>query len=221
MRKLGDILMPSKQKTNFDMVNNYLIKLFPNPECELVFETPFQAVVAVVLSARCTDKRVNKTTPQLFETCKTPKDFLKYSQEELENIIRPCGTFRNKAKNILATAKILVDKYNGELPQTIEELKTLPGIGQKTANVLYSLLMGGQAIAVDTHVLRLSNRFGFVNTDKPEACELQLQKIVPQNQWSDFHYRMVLFGRYYCSARSPKCEECKLKDYCKFYKSKK
>ena len=207
---------------NIEVVNNiilnYLKNLFPNPKCELNFETPFQLLVAVILSAQCTDKRVNDVTKKLFEDYKNPIDFAKMSQSELENKIFSCGFYHNKAKNIISASSDIINKYNGEVPNNVKDLESLAGVGRKTANVVYSTVFNGNAIAVDTHVFRVSNRLGIVNAKTPKDCEKQLMQRFAENFWSLLHYQLVLFGRYYCKARNPKCSICGLKNICKYYK---
>ena len=202
-------------------ITNYLNELFPEPYCELKFNSTFELLVAVILSAQCTDKRVNETTKVLFQKYNTPQQFASVSQEELEKLIHSCGFYHNKAKSIISASKDIITKFKGEVPDTIEKLITLAGVGKKTANVVYSVGFGGDALAVDTHVLRVSNRLGLANTLNPLKCEQELTKKFPKNIWSKLHYQMVLFGRYKCKAIKPICNECKLKDICKYYKEKK
>ena len=201
-------------------ITNYLNELFPEPYCELKFNSTFELLIAVILSAQCTDKRVNETTKVLFQKYNTPQQFASVSQEELEKLIHSCGFYHNKAKSIISASKDIITKFKGEVPDTIEKLITLAGVGKKTANVVYSVGFGGDALAVDTHVLRVSNRLGLANTLNPLKCEQELTKKFPKNIWSKLHYQMVLFGRYKCKAIKPICNECKLKDICKYYKRK-
>lgn len=204
----------------FDKTYSYLRNLFPNPKCELNFNSNFELLVAVILSAQCTDKRVNECTASLFKIANTPLDFVNLGTKELEKQIYSCGFYHNKAKNIINMSKQLLNDYNGEVPSSLEELQKLSGVGRKTANVVYATAFNGDAIAVDTHVFRVSNRLGLANAKNVELTEKQLMKVVPKDKWSDFHYLLVLFGRYHCLARKPKCEICNLKDCCKYYKSK-
>ena len=193
---------------------NYLLELFPEAKCELNFRSTFELLVAVILSAQCTDKRVNMVTKELFKTYNTPKHFVEISQNELEDKIRSCGFYRNKAKNIKNASLDIITRFGGEVPKTHEELTSLAGVGNKTANVVSAVAYKKNCIAVDTHVLRVSNRLGFTKSLNPDICERDLVKKFKTNL--DFlHYRMVLFGRYHCTARNPKCEICKLKTpYC-------
>ena len=185
-----------------------LDKMYPNPKCELEYETPFQLLVAVILSAQCTDKRVNMVTDELFKICKTPEDFVKISQEELENKIHSCGFYHNKAKSIKSASADIIERFGGKVPENFDDLLTLAGVGRKTANVMLSEAFSGDAIAVDTHVLKVSNRLGIVKTESPYECEMKLQKFFPKDKWSKLHYQMVLFGRYTCKAQKPECENC-------------
>ncbi len=191
-----------------------LDRMIANPKCELKYDTPFQLLVAVILSAQCTDKRVNAVTAELFKTHSKPEDFVKILQEELEQKIHACGFFHNKAKAIKdASAKILQD-FGGQVPSDFGQLLSLPGVGRKTANVMLAEAFGQDAFAVDTHVLRVSNRMGFVKTDNPDRCEEKLKQIFPKKMWSRLHYQMVLFGRYTCKAIKPDCENCALNANC-------
>lgn len=198
----------------------YLTKLFPNAKCELEYSTPFQFLVAVILSAQCTDKRVNAITPKLFERFSTPKDFANADTSELENLIKSCGFYHNKAKNIKNASLEIVNKYNGELPQTIDELMQLPGVGMKTAKVVCGDLYNLDVIAVDTHVKRISNRLGLVCENDANKISVQLEKIF-KDDMPKIHHRLVLFGRYHCRAQNPNCESCEIKDICKYYNKKK
>ena len=192
-----------------------LDRIYENPHCELNYSNAFELLVAVILSAQCTDKRVNQVTAELFKTCKTPQDFVNISQSELEEKIHSCGFFRNKAKAIKSASKDIVEKFDGKVPKNFTDLTSLAGVGRKTANVMIAEAFGGDAIAVDTHVLRVSNRLGFVNTKDANKCEEKLKKIFPKNRWSKLHYQMVPFGRYNCKAIKPDCNNCVFKEHCK------
>ncbi|MDD3231972.1 MAG: endonuclease III [Clostridia bacterium] len=194
----------------------YWDELFSKPTTELKFSNNFELLIAVLLSAQCTDKRVNAVTENLFKKYKTPQDFSKLSQQELEKEIYSCGFYRKKSKSIINISREIIDKHDGKVPNTIEKLKSLNGIGQKTASVIFSIGFGGDAIAVDTHVLRVSKRLGFSNAENVKKCEEDLKKLIDKSLWSKTNSQMVLFGRYYCKARSPKCETCKLKEICKY-----
>ena len=185
-----------------------------NPVCELKHQTPFELLVAVILSAQCTDKRVNQVTQELFKTHNKPEDFVNMTQEELEQAIHSCGFYHNKAKAIKNASKDIIEKFNGKVPNDFDQLQTLAGVGRKTANVVMSVAFGGDNFAVDTHVLRVSNRLGLVKTDDPTKCEMALCKFFPKNKWSRLHYQMVLFGRYTCKAMKPDCERCVFNRQC-------
>lgn len=206
------------------MLNNTQIKycldvmeeMYPEAECELTNENPFELVIAVLLSAQCTDVLVNKVTVKLFEKYKTPTDFLSVPLEELEQDIRSIGLYRSKAKNIQKLSRSVLDNFNGEVPETVEELETLAGVGRKTANVVASVAFDVPAIAVDTHVERVSKRLGICRwKDSVVEVEKTLMKKVPIEKWSDTHHRMIFFGRYHCKARNPGCPECPLLELCR------
>lgn len=206
------------------MLNNTQIReildtmrdMFPDAECELNHKNPFELVIAVLLSAQCTDVLVNKVTPSLFEKYKTPEDYLAVDLEELQQDIRSIGLYRNKAKNIQKLCAILIDKYNGEVPQTREELVELPGVGRKTANVVLSVAFNIPAIAIDTHLERVSKRLGICRwKDSVLEVENTLMRRIPKEEWSDTHHRMIFFGRYHCKARNPNCPECPLLSLCR------
>lgn len=207
-----------KEKEKNKAVLEYLKKLYPDATCELKFNSIFEMLVAVILSAQCTDARVNKVTPTLFEKYNTPQDFANAKQEDVEKLIYSCGFYHNKAKNIIACSKDIVEKYNGVVPNTLEKLQTLAGVGRKTANVVYSLGFQGDAIAVDTHVFRVSNRIALARGETPFEVEKQLMQNFDKSDWSKLHYMLVLFGRYVCKAKNPQCENCELKNFCDFYK---
>lgn len=194
--------------------------LFPEVKPELNYTSDYQCLVAVMLSAQCTDKRVNMVTAKLFSEYGTPESMITLSQNELESMIYSLGFFRNKAKNILAMTGEVLDKYNGQIPKTASELEKLPGVGRKTANVVASALYGEQKLGVDTHVLRVTNRLGLVKAKTPKEVEKQWYQRYPQYNNHDCHLRLVLFGRYYCKAQKPMCGVCKFVDFCKYYKEK-
>ncbi|WP_269758001.1 endonuclease III [Thalassobacillus sp. C254] len=191
-------------------------EMFPEAECELTHTNPFELLIAVVLSAQCTDALVNKVTPSLFAKYKEPEDYLAVEQEELEQDIRSIGLYRNKAKNIKKLSRSLVEEYNGEVPESRDELMKLAGVGRKTANVVSSVAFDFPAIAVDTHVERVSKRLGICRwKDNVTQVEETLMKKIPQDQWSVTHHRLIFFGRYHCKAQSPKCDVCPLLDLCR------
>lgn len=195
-----------------------LLIIHPQPVCELNFDTPFELLVAVILSAQCTDKRVNEVTKELFKKYRTPEDFANIDVHELERLIFSCGFYRNKAANIIKAATDVLVRFDGKVPSTVEELVTLAGVGRKTANVVYAVAFGGQAIAVDTHVLRVSNRIGFVKTDKPEVVEKALTEAFPKERWAQAHHLLIHHGRYICKARNPECDKCNICEFCNYYK---
>lgn len=195
-----------------------LIAEHPDAICELDYGTPFQLLVAVILSAQCTDKRVNQVTKRLFEHYRTPEEFARMPQEELEKRIYSCGFYKNKAKNIISAARDIVEKFHGQVPDNIAELMTLAGVGRKTANVVFSEAFGGDAIAVDTHVLRLANRLGFAQTDQPMIAEKALMEALPQERWSQAHHLLIHHGRYTCHSRNPECEKCTISEFCVYRK---
>ena len=202
------------------VVLDILKELYPDARAELNYTNPFELLVATILSAQCTDIRVNKTTEKLFKDLKTPQDYVSLGEEGLGKKIYSCGFYKNKSKNIVATCRILLEDYNSEVPQTIEELMTLPGVGRKTANVVASNVFGIPAIAVDTHVLRVSNRIGLADSKDVWETEKDLMENIPKSEWTDTHHRIIFHGRRVCKARSPLCEECGVSEYCKFYKEK-
>ena len=180
----------------------------------LKFNSAFELLVAVILSAQCTDKRVNQVTEILFPVANTPQKILQLGQVELEKIIKPCGFFKTKSKHIIETSKILLESYGGEVPKNFDELVKLPGVGRKTANVVTSVAFKTPAIAVDTHVFRLANRMKLAEGKTPLEVELGLQKIIPRENWSDAHHWLIWHGREICKARNPKCADCPLKKVC-------
>lgn len=195
-----------------------LKKAYPDAKCSLDFSTPFEMLVAVILSAQCTDERVNRTTPAIFAKYSTPEDFDEMPLEVLEELIHPCGFYKNKAKNIKLTAKKIVEEYNSQVPDTMEDLLTLPGVGRKTANVvMLEAFNKPQGIAVDTHAKRLSNRIGFSSEETPEKIEQDLLKLFPYEYLKDVNHILIYHGRAICTARSPKCEQCPINKLCKYY----
>lgn len=191
-------------------------EMFPNAHCELVHKNPFELVIAVALSAQCTDVLVNKVTSKLFLKYKTPEDYLNVSIEELQQDIRSIGLYRNKAKNIQKLCRMLIDDYDGVVPADRDELTKLPGVGRKTANVVVSVAYNVPAIAVDTHVERVSKRLGFCRwKDSVLEVEKALMKKIPEEEWSVTHHRLIFFGRYHCKAQNPKCQECPVLDICR------
>ena len=189
--------------------------LITNPKSELNFSNNLELLIAVMLSAQCTDKRVNIITEKLFKKYKTADDYAAVSYEELAEDIRSCNYYQNKAKNIVEACKIISSKFGGNVPSLHSDLVSLPGVGNKTANVVQAVGFNIPAFAVDTHILRVSNRLGLVDTDSPDKCEEKLKSLFKKEDWGDVHHLILLFGRYYCMARNPKCEGCKLAHICK------
>lgn len=197
-----------------------LIKFYPDAKCSLDFHTPFEMLVAVSLSAQCTDERVNNTTPQLFAKYNTPEDFKNININELERLIHPCGFYRNKAKNLKAAGEKIVNDFNGIVPQTMEELVSIPGVGRKSANVIMlEAFNNPQGIAVDTHAKRIANRIGFSSESDPIKIEQDLLNLIPKKYWKDINHILVWHGRNTCSSQKPKCNICPIKDLCNFYLS--
>ena len=204
------------KRTN-EEIYNILSTLHSDAQCELNFTTPFELLVAVILSAQCTDKRVNIVTEQLFKIASTPKDFADMPITELEEHIKPCGFYHNKAKALkeMATSVLAL----GRVPDTREELMKLSGVGRKTANVVSAVAFGKNAIAVDTHVFRVSNRLGIADVNTPDKVEEQLMAGFDEEIWSKLHHYLIFHGRYMCKAQKPNCADCPLKKHCKYYKN--
>ena len=210
------------KKSDALILFNRLKEYYPDATCSLDFKEPFQLVVAVMLSAQCTDERVNKTTPELFSRCKTIQDFADIDINELEKIIHPCGFYKNKAKNIKLCARQVLENFNGVVPHTMKELTSLAGVGRKSANVIMLEVFGiAEGVAVDTHAKRISNLAGLSKEKEPEKIEQDLLKIFPKECWKDLNHLLVWHGRNTCIARNPKCTVCPISDVCKFAKSKK
>lgn len=202
-----------KEKVN--EILDLLEKEYPDAECALDYDSVFHLLLAVVLSAQTTDVSVNKVTPELFKKYETPKQLAQADEKEVAEIIRTIGMYRTKSKNIINLAKMLVEKYDGIVPESDEELVKLPRVGRKTANVVMAVGFGHQRIAVDTHVFRVSNRIGLVNESDVLKTELALMKTIPENRWTKTHHSLIFHGRRCCTARNPKCDECVIKDLCK------
>ena len=191
-----------------------LTRLYPDAGPELNFTNPYETLIAVMLSAQCTDKMVNKVTPAVFARYPDAASMAQATVEELHPMVKSCG-FKSKATNIIETCRLLMLRHGGEVPSTMEELTALPGVGRKTANVVMSNAFGVPAIAVDTHVFRVSNRLGLAEADDVLKTELQLQKAIPKQDWLDMHHRIIFHGRRVCKAQRPMCEECTLREMCK------
>ena len=198
-------------------IQDRLKLIYSSPRAELRFSNNFELVVAVVLSAQCTDKRVNEVTKTLFKVAGNPEKMSKLSIEQIEEIIKPCGFYHSKAKALKSLSEDIVIKFGGNLPRDKETLKTLRGVGEKTANVVIANAYNVPAIAVDTHVFRVSNRLGIASGKTVNIVQKQLESNFPREFWIDLHHSLVLHGRYVCKARKPDCENCELKQYCKHY----
>ena len=201
-------------------IYDILYKKFGEAKCELDFKNNYELIVAVILSARCTDKRVNIITKDLFKKYPDVNSLANAKTEEIEKMIYSCGFYKNKAKSLINMANDVVNKYNGEVPGEFEELTTLAGVGRKTANVVMAVGFSKQAIAVDTHVFRVSNRLENAKSKNPLECEKALQKNVEKEKWGQFHHFLVLFGRYVCKSQNPMCDGCELASFCKYKKEK-
>ena len=196
-----------------------LERLYKGSRPALRYRTPYELLVAVILSAQCTDERVNKVTAELFKEHSTPQAMLSLSQEELEKFIFSCGFYRMKAEHILSASRDILDRFGGEVPGTVEELMSLAGVGKKTANVVYSVAFGGDAIAVDTHVFRVSNRLGLAKGKTPLEVEAGLNKAIPKEKWSEAHHWLIWHGRKVCHSQRPACGDCTLKEHCGYAKT--
>ncbi len=202
-------------KEQFFEVSQYLDSLFPNAKCELFYSQDYELVIAVMLSAQTTDKSVNAVTSHLFKKYPTLKSFVDADIKDIENEIQSLGLYKNKAKNIKGIAETLYNDFNSVLPSDKNELQKLPGIGNKSAGVIRCEVFKIPDLPVDTHIIRISNRLGIVTKkDEPIDIERKLKKIIPEESWIKSHHQLIHFGRYFCTARNPKCEECKIKKYC-------
>ena len=209
-----DPLLP-EQKQRVKSIVRVLKKIFPEAECALHHQSAFQLLVATILSAQCTDERVNQSTPELFRKYADAAALAASSQEDVERIVRPLGFFRNKAANIRSMAQGLLDRFKGEIPQDIEQLVSLPGVGRKTASVVLGTWFGiPSGVVVDTHVRRITNLLGLTTSQNPEIIERDLMQIVPKSEWINFSHRLIHHGRRTCIARRPKCSDCALLQLC-------
>lgn len=210
----------TKKERAIKAINALKIK-YPEAKCSLNAKTPFELLVATRLSAQCTDARVNIVTPELFKKLPEPRDFMNAPVEEIENLIKSCGLYKTKARDLKKLGEVLCSQYGGELPRSLEELIKLPGIGRKTANLICGDVYGMPAVVADTHCIRISGRLGLTDTTDPKKVELELKKILPPNESNDFCHRLVLFGRDTCKAPNPRCEECPMQDFCPKHNLKK
>lgn len=204
----------------YDDIIDRVIALYPDRECELDYSSPYQLLVAVILSAQCTDKRVNKVTSELFKVAGTPQSMLRLGEENLKKYIFSCGFYNNKAKNIMVMTKDLIENHGGIVPDNFEQLVSLAGVGEKTASVVLATAFKLPAFAVDTHVFRLSKRLGLADEVNAHKTMITLKKRISEDRWSAGHFALVLHGRYCCYARNPNCDNCAVKDICKNFKNK-
>lgn len=202
---------------DINLIIDKLKKMHGKPRVELVFANPLELVIATVLSAQCTDERVNRVTKSLFKKYRTFRDYLNVPQEELEEDIKPTGFYRNKAKSIKNIAQEIMERFGGSVPQDVDTFTTIKGIGRKSANLIVGLAFGKPAIIVDTHVIRLSNRIGFSNKKDPDKIEQDIKKVVPEDMWTAFSLLITLHGRYLCKAKKPECGRCLLKEDCDYW----
>lgn len=207
----------SANEKDVNKILDELEKLYPDATCELNYGTAFELLIATILSAQCTDVRVNKVTSELFKKYNTARDFADLSIEEISKEIKSCGLYKSKAQKIKDTSEQLCELYNGEVPDTLEKLIKLPGVGRKTAGVVLSNAFNHPAIAVDTHVFRVSNRIGIVDESNPQKTEFALMEAIPKERWSHSHHVLIFHGRRMCKARNPECENCPIKDDCNYY----
>ena len=205
---------PRTPKGRAKVVAERLAELYPGAECELVHSNPFELLTATILSAQCTDVKVNEVTPEVFRRWPTPEDLMGADPEELEEVVRPTGFYRSKAKNLQGMATILVEQHGGQVPGDMADLVALPGVGRKTANVVRSVALGLPGLPVDTHVLRLSHKLGLTAETDPVKVELELNPMVPADERGKFSLRMILHGRRVCGAKKPRCGECTMTDIC-------
>ena len=206
-----------KTEEEIKEILDILEETYPDAECELNYTTPYELLVATVLSAQCTDVRVNKVTDGMFKKYNTPQQFADLDVEEIEEMIRTCGLFKSKAKKIKTASEMIISNFNGEVPDNLKDLITLPGVGRKTAGVVLSNAFGHPAIPVDTHVFRIVNRIGIVETSTPEKTEFALMKVLPEERWSKSHHIFIFHGRRMCKARKPECTDCPIKTYCNYF----
>lgn len=204
-------------KQDVDTILKILSETYPEAKCALNFNSPYELLVSTMLSAQCTDVRVNKVTSELYKEFNTPEKMVSLTEEELGEKIKSCGFFRNKSKHILETSREIMENYQGHVPDTMKELIKLPGVGRKTADVVLSNAFGIPAIAVDTHVFRVSNRLGIARGSTPHKVEMELMKNIPRDMWSDSHHYLIWHGRRICKSRKPDCEHCPVAPYCEYF----
>lgn len=208
------------EKDNIKKVLDILSETYEGAKCGLEYKSPYELLVSTILSAQCTDERVNIVTKELYKEYNTPKKMVILNESELGDKIKSCGLYKNKSKNILVASRDILTKFYGKVPNTMEELVSLPGVGRKTANVVLSNAFGVPAIAVDTHVFRVSNRIGIAEGKNVDQVEKQLRENIPREMWSDAHHYIIWHGRKICKARKPECEKCPIAPYCQYYNGK-
>jgi len=213
--------MKKISSSDITAILTYFNTVYPNPKPELDYNTPFELIVAAQLSAQCTDARVNVVTGKLFKKYNTIAQFADISEDELRGYIKSCGLYKNKAKNIIGCAKKLKFNFKNKIPDNLDDLQTLPGIGRKTANIILAVIHKTPAIAVDTHVFRVARRLGFSTSSNPLGVEKDLMNLFPPENWIDLHHQIIFHGRRICKARKPLCEKCDLTNWCNFFKSQK
>ena len=211
MKQKAKPLSKTQIKHFFDTLASYIV-----PESELNWSTPLDLVVAVVLSAQCTDKAVNKATPYLWKKCRSAEDYLAFGEESIQQCIRSIGLYKNKAKSIIGIAKMVKETFNNVIPDNREDLQSMPGVGRKTANVILNVLYNQPTLAVDTHIFRVANRIGLASAKTPEAIEKILLRKIPKKHLKEAHHYLILHGRYTCKARKPECNQCKVIEYCNY-----
>jgi len=208
----------NKKKERAKKIYEKLFQLYPDAHCTLNYRSPFELLIMTILASQCTDERVNQVCKTLFQELKSPQDFIHIGQKQLENRIRPVGFYKNKARHIINTCKLLIEKYDGKIPNTMDDLLQLHGVGRKTANVILGECFNIPGIIVDTHCGRLAQRLGLTSSDNPEKIEKDLMQILPEEKWTLFSHLLVFHGRNICLARNPKCNLCIINKYCSFYK---
>ncbi len=206
-------------RDDLKIIINMLETRYPEPETALNFSTPFQLLIATILSAQSTDKQVNKVTKELFQKYNSPEAFAGLKREKLEKEINSIGLYRNKSKYIINTSRTLLEKYGGKVPTTRKELMKLAGVGRKTANVLLACAFKKNAFPVDTHVYRVANRIGLTNSKNVKGVEEELMELIPEEKWADMHHWLIFHGREICKAQNPDCDSCKIADYCRYHNS--
>lgn len=206
--------LPTKQKERIHRIREILKAQYPDVNTQLKHRNPFQLLVATILSAQCTDRQVNAVTEKLFEQLKTPRDFAEAKLQTIENLVRPTGFYRNKARHIKNCAEQIAERFDGQVPDSLDKLVSLPGVGRKTANVVLGAAFGIPGMVVDTHVARISRRLDLTGSKNPVKIEADLMKIIPENEWNDFSLHLIFFGRQFCRARKPDCKNCFLEHLC-------